>query len=308
MIQQFLQLDPDKYPIIQQIFDHVKQGNNVYGIQADGDEFPTAEVIHHMKHCVIKSNIESIYLPCFSMKSNLYWLQKTYDMENFMLNQNDFDVIHSGKCKERNMNNNNDAGTNKKDCENILIKKELNSFLWRLGPYLVSWSYIIKNKHLGRRILTNTTPPLHHTGYGSALHMSAFIDPAEYWLKLCGTIENYYACTHKFMNSKLLIAGQSQVITKEIVYQSTIYPWCHKNNKAIHIQSLTLLSQQSMLNAIPWIIQNNPSSFPFILPSPHSLTSGILTSTSLPTWVSLCPAADKNLFKLISDFIKNIFV
>jgi hypothetical protein len=67
--------------------------------------------------------------------------------------------------------------------------------------------------------------------------MSATNDPVEYWLKQCGTTENRYTC-QKAVTKEMLQAGREKKITPALIFNSTIFPWCHKNNYAIHVTAV----------------------------------------------------------------------
>jgi len=178
------------------------------GIQNDGDEIVVKKVLEHLKYCEIRPEVTSIYTPCMSFKSNFYWLQRTRDMDCFQ-------------------------GTDEVDQR---IQKHLKKYMWRLGPYLWPLQSMMDANHNLRRVYHNLTCQ-HHMGLGSASHMSATNDPVEYWLKQCGTTENRYTC-QKAVTKEMLQAGREKKITPALIFNSTIFPWCHKNNYAIHVTAV----------------------------------------------------------------------
>ena len=64
-------------------------------------------------------------------------------------------------------------------------------------------------------------------------------DPIEYWLKQCGAVENRHTCRH-LLSDEFIAAGRRAEITPELIFSSTIFPWCHKNNYALHVDALSL--------------------------------------------------------------------
>lgn len=178
------------------------------GIQNDGDEIVVKKALEHLKKCEIRPEVSSIYTPCMSFKSNFYWLQRTRDMDCFQ-------------------------GTDEVDRR---IQKHLKKYMWRLGPYLWPLQSMLDANHNLRRVYHNKTCH-HHMGLGTASHMSATNDPVEYWLKQCGTTENRYTCS-KAVTKEIITAGKHKQITPELIFNSTIFPWCHKNNYAMHISNI----------------------------------------------------------------------
>lgn len=295
------------------------------GIQNDGDELVNGKVLQHLKYCELHANVQSIYTPCFSFKSNYRWLQR---------NNKDMNCFTGASNEDRQ------------------IQHYLKHYLWRDGPFLWPLSDMVQaqwnlrrhhhnmtcHHHMVSRIIltlpvlalllyrlllyrsyySHFSQHLHCTlislylqrhltvqsynvmkGLGAATHMSATNDPVEYWLKLCGTVENRLQCKN-ILSEDFITAGRQSKITPELIFSSTIFPWCHKNNYAVHVTSITLplnskvdeavkkRAKAMLEEAVPWIIRAEPASFPFLLPVEGNPAAGLFTRCTQPTWANSC--------------------
>lgn len=253
MIRKFKAIDPTKHPLKQQFIDNFYNKSNaqILGLQNDGDEIITKKTLSHLKFCEIRPNIPSIYAPCFSFKNNLYWVQRTYDMN----------------CLSSN------------DVTDIDLKRELNQFIWRDGPHIWPIDTMLNNNHVLRYNYSKNFCQ-HHMGYGAAIHLSAILDPVEVWMKSCGTVENQEIC-EDVLTKEIILAGKVGQITKDMIFKATLHPWCHKLNYCKHIDTLSLGARRYINDSIPWVFKSNQRSFPFIFPERGD---SILSKTTDPKW------------------------
>ena len=114
--------------------------------------------------------------------------------------------------------------------------------------------------HIGNKIFE------HHMGLGAAFHMSEVADPGEVIMKWFGVIEKV-----KPFPTALVAAGARGEITAELLAKELMTPWCGRGGKygVVHISSFTSeLARKIVWNSIPWIVRQNPSTYPFLLPLP----------------------------------------
>lgn len=266
MIRRFIEIDPSTNALKRDLDDFVARGGVVLATQADADELIHREALHHTARCELRPSVESIYMPCFSFKSNMYWLQRTFDM---------------GCMKSADK------------ADTAAVSSELNTYLWRLGPYVWPLSSMLQAVSSLRRNYT-VHACIHHMGYGAGVHLSSFTDPAEHFLKACGTIENYHKCSRS-VHTDLVAAGRIHNITAELVFRTIVKPWCHKRHTAVHVSTLSARAQAVVRYATPQIVKDNPRSFPFIMPSAKDdggeVSAGLFRQCAEPSFTRSCPWA-----------------
>ncbi len=275
--------------------------SSVYGIQNDGDEIMTAHGLAHVKHCELRPDVVSIYAPCFSFKNNFHWLQTTTDM------------LPWGKEIRRRTKAGGDSGGSRGSGggESSLsfswdmdgktawymdsTRTSLNGFLWKSGPFLWPLNYFLNGNYgKGSVLRTNFTTNLrneHHLGYGAAFHMSAVSEPAEVWMKACGTVENVDVCWRS-ISPVLINAGKKGEITGSMVYDSSIKPWCHQSHPTVHIDSskVSPAVKAIIMRSVPRVVRENPGYFPFMYPvKKKGDRIGLFDITALPKWMDECP-------------------
>jgi len=275
MIRRFMEIDPLTNSLKRELNEFIASGGAVLATQADADELVHREALYHLAHCERKAGVESIYMPCFSFKSNLYWLQRTFDM---------------GCIRPA-------------DKADAAVASELNGFLWRLGPYVWPLDSMLRAVSNLRRNYT-ALACTHHMGYGAAVHLSSFTDPAEHFMKACGTIENYHSCSRSVHND-LVAAGRTKNVTAELIYRTIVKPWCHKRHTAVHVSTLSARARQLVQYATPNVVKMNPRSFPFVMPATDGDPSaGLFVKTALPSWTASCPRVVN--WPILIDFKKYI--
>ena len=230
-----------------------------YGIQNDADEIVNGKVLYHVKHCEIKREVDFIFAPSFAFKKNFHWLQNTVDL---------------GCLKGSNINDQ---------------TEKLRFHLWRPGPYIWPLGTILRENSTLRYHKYEGRECQHHLGLGAATHMSSLAEPVMYWLKRCGVNEQSYKGA---VSPELVRAGRDGAITPELIYASTISPYCSKWDvpPARHISTHTTQAQDIWLKSIPQVVTDNPSSFPFLLPGlngPHG-TVGLMSRSADSHWSDLC--------------------
>ena len=199
---------------------------SILAIQNDCDEMITSKVLYHLKHCQIKPQVESIYTPSFGFKHNFNWAIKSNDMECF------------------NSVNNDDK----------LLEPYLKQFLWSKGPVVWPLKSMIDNESNLRRIKKDKHCN-DHIGFGAAIHMSSSTDPIESWLKHCSTIESRDQCL-KFP-SIFVSFLKSGNLTSELIYKSSVRPFCSRKNYIIHKNSIQY--HRHRLKGLAWISENDDS-------------------------------------------------
>ena len=263
---------------------------SVYGIQNDGDEIMTRKGLTHVKYCELRGDVASIYAPSFSFKNNFHWLQTTSDMKNWGK-----DIRPTSGLRKRNRR---DVAPSwdldgKTAWYTDRTRSTLNGFLWKSGPFLWPLQYFLDGNHGKGSVLranfTSNEHSQHHLGYGAAFHMSAVSEPAEVWLKACGTVENVDVCWRS-INPALIEAGKRGEITPAMVYESSIKPWCSHKHHTVHIDSAEVnpAVKAIIMRSIPRVIRDNPGYFPFMYPVPGQAYTGLFNPPSLPKWVEEC--------------------
>lgn len=231
-------------------------------LQTDGDELPLIQPMAHLRHCELDTNVVSIHLPCFHYKRNLFWLQRNYAMSCF-------------------------EGS---DDEDRQLQRFLKRFLWRTAPYVWSLQTVLDTTHTMRLNYTEFSCH-HHMGLGAAVHMSAFNDPIETWMKGCGAVEERDACKN-VISQEIISAGERSQITASMIFKSTVTPWCHHHVYSVHKYAISLnigqYNEQLRLKAIqlldisiPWIIKKFPENFPFLYYPQYQSQVGALSTDVL---------------------------
>jgi len=257
----------------------MSSGGQVYAIQNDGDEFVNGQVLRHLRHCEILPEVKSVFTPCFGFKNNYHWLQTTFDMAHFTAGQQSargivdlykhVKLVYFGHFFDKG------------------LQMELNSYIWRLGPFLWPLQTLTEAGSMLRRNFTQDRFFNHHMGYGAATHMSAVNEPAELWYKACGTVEMVGAC-ERSVPARLREAAARGRVTPQLIYESVVFPWCHRFNKAVHRDTLSRRAQRVVSDAIPWVVKNNPAAFPFMLPTKGLHTTGLYERVADPAWAQEC--------------------
>jgi len=258
---------------------HLGSGGQVYAVQNDGDEFVNGQVLRHMRQCELLPEVKSIFAPCFGFKNNYHWLQTTFDMRHFTAGQQSargvsdlykhIKLVYFGRFFGKG------------------LQMELNKYIWRLGPFLWPLQTLTAADSMMRRNFTQDRFFNHHMGYGAATHMSAVNEPAELWYKACGTVEMVGAC-ERSVPTKLREAAAAGRVTPQLIYESVVFPWCHRFNKGVHTSTLSRQAQRVVSDAIPWVVRNNPTAFPFMFPIKGLRTTGLYERVADPAWVKEC--------------------
>eukprot|EP01036_Dinobryon_divergens_P039596 gene39596-52221_t len=236
MIEKFKNLDPKESPLKARIMAGL---DTALGIQNDADELIKGEVLYHLKHCELRKEVQGIYTPAFQFKRNFHWMEPTSDLG--CLSQPSFPLQQQMSL--------------------------FTSHLWRPGPYLYPLSLMIDKGHTNRlHKFDSNFFCTHHMGIGAAVHMSSFTDPVDLWMKRCGVIEQ--ECQHTF-NSEFIAAARNSRVTPDIIFRNSISALCSMHSRPRMLQVLNLNSRErSVFEAsVPWIIRQNPNSFPFMLPA-----------------------------------------
>jgi hypothetical protein len=283
-IRSFLILNSShpQYHLKEMIMTAIKDKNNmeVYAIQNDADEIVKGDVLKHIKYCDIKKEVLSIYTPCFSFKNNFHWLQKTFDMKYFS----------NGKQSKREVwKDNRFKYWDTLWFEEYAVHRELNDFLWKIGPYVWPMTRMLHHSPPGnlRDDFTKNEYTQYHMGYGAAIHMSSVNDPVEVLMKSCGTVENINICGHILPDS-FIEKAQKGVITGKDIYSLTIKPWCHKRNIGVHVSTLSSTAQRIISQSIPFIIKDNPIYFTFMYPKLELRNTGLFNKCARQSWHDEC--------------------
>ena len=164
---------------------------------------------------------------------------------------------------------------------------ELNAYLWHPGPFLWPLKDMLESNGVLRRNRTNNVYNEYHMGYGAAFHLSAVSEPAEVWMKACGTVENVDVCWRS-ISDEIVRAGTTGSITPQMIYDATIKPWCSPDNRVTHVDELHKLAREAVMDTIPAVVRNNPAYFPFIYPRPGLRTTGLFRQCANRHWTKEC--------------------
>jgi len=176
------------------------------------------------------------------------------------------------------------------DEEDRQLEPFLKRFLWRTAPYIWPLHTVLETVHTMRLNYTKNSC-YHHMGLGSSVHMSAFNDPIETWMKGCGAVEERDACKN-VIASEIIEAGKSGTITASMIFKSTVSPWCHHHVYSVHKDAISLnlghaneelrvKAIQLLDKSIPWIVKQFPENFPFLYyPSSSSSLSSSPSSNN----------------------------
>ncbi len=268
------------------VMDHLRERGpgSVLGSQNDGDELINSDVLHHLKECEFRKEVSgnAIFMPCFGFKNNFNWLQTTYDMRHFTSGMQSKSIVGIWNfIKLRFLG----SFTGKR------LQNELNQFVWKLGPYVWPLDVMLDGDGgVRRRNFTTDRYQNLHMGYGAATHMSAVNEPAEVWWKSCGTPENIARCSGA-IPKPLVEAGANGAVTPELIFKTTIFPWCNSENPAVHVSQLSAEARQIVEAAVPWVVKNNPAYFPFSNPSTNLATTGLFAKCASTDWAKECTVA-----------------
>jgi len=108
----------------------------------------------------------------------------------------------------------------------------------------------------------------YHMGIGAAVHLSSVTDPVEGWLKRCGVIEQdcSSALTTDFLN-----AGRNGSITPTQIFITSTKVACYNiRHDNAYVPNLIESARIVVEQSVPWIIRQNPNSFPFLIPEKTS--------------------------------------
>ena len=108
-----------------------------------------------------------------------------------------------------------------------------------------------------------------------------------------GTVENLHAC-YNSIHPSIIEAGKHSKITPQLIYNTTIHPWCHNYDYAVHSDSISLnighndetgrlIALGVLYKALPHIVRHSPQSFPFMYPQPATAITHTTTTSSSST-------------------------
>ena len=89
--------------------------------------------------------------------------------------------------------------------------------------------------------------------------------------------------TKKVLRKGFIEAGAMRNMTAEIIYESSIKPWCLMD-KGVNVGMKAISDMNSSLidvlnGSIPWVVRENPRRFPFLMPSVLSSSNGVMLKT-----------------------------
>lgn len=190
------------------------------------------QALHHFKYCELRKEVEEVYFPAISFKSNFNWLQTNNKFKC---------LIGSNIDKE---------------------SEELKGYLWKQGPVIWPLKVVVIEKST-LRYEHDEKLCLHHMGLGAAIHMSSVSDPAEYLCKLSSVLEP----STDIPKELIKLIAEKKLNLKSLI-ELTFLPWCHRNHAAVHVRRLRHDSSRLLvLQSIPWIVREYPLRYPFLLPT-----------------------------------------
>ena len=100
-------------------------------------------------------------------------------------------------------------------------------------------------------------------------------------------MENLHAC-YNSIHPSIIDAGKHSKITPQLIYNTTIHPWCHNYDYSVHSNSISLnighndetgrlIAMGVLYKALPHIVRHSPQSFPFMYPQPAATTTSTTT-------------------------------
>ena len=106
-------------------------------------------------------------------------------------------------------------------------------------------------------------------------------------------MENLHAC-YNSIHPSIIDAGKHSKITPQLIYNTTIHPWCHNYDYAVHSDSISLnighndetgrlIAMGVLYKALPHIVRHSPQSFPFMYPQPATAITHTTTTSSSST-------------------------
>ena len=201
--------------------------------------------------------MKGIYTPSFVFKRSLHWMEPTVDMR----------CLHD-----------------KESSSNPLLK----SYLWRPGPYVWPLHMMLSTKSTLRGNFEKDFQCIHHMGLSAAVHMSSISDPVESWMKRCGVIEQ--TCDNA-LTDKLVIAAKNGLVTPELIYRTSLDVFCSQSRRQnMLVPQMDPEFKVTVENSYPWIVKQNPNSFPFLLPGyvTDKRIGGVLQSFAYSGWDIVC--------------------
>jgi len=249
--------------------------DNALAIQNDADEIILRHALLHLSRCKFRKDLAyPIFTPCLAFKKNFHWLQGNLAGE----------VCLSGTSN---------------------ISQVLKRAIWGQGPRLWPLNFMLKEgntlRHVGRNVPGDKHKHVHcksHTGIFSAVHLSSVAEPAEEWLKAISVIESK---DKNILKPDFISSLKNQKLTADIIFQSSVKPWCVKSKMQKNSSSMIIVSSLSddakllVNNSIPWIVRKFPENFPFLAPAwikidfyTENVTFTYRNKTFDPTWTDDC--------------------
>lgn len=261
----------NNYELKSMIIAAAKNGNAL-GIQNDADELILRHALYHLSQCKFREHLNfPIYTPCLAFKKNFHWIQTNLPGEHCLSGTSNMSAV---------------------------IKRAI----WTQGPRLWPLKFMLDEgntlRHVGRNVPGDKRKNVHcksNTGVFSAIHLSSVAEPAEEWLKAISVIESQ---DKNILSSEFLSALKHHNLTADIIFRSSMKPWCVRSklkNKAssgmTFSSSLPISTQRLVKKSIPWIVRKFPKKFPFFVPAMWMINSSladVLKKTFDPIWVEEC--------------------
>ena len=240
--------------------------SSAWATQNDGDELVSREALMHVKHCELRPG-RSIFFPSLSFKKNFHWLQLDRQV---CLRGGGF---HNGTS-------------------------ELLSFMWSKGPYLWPLQTILGSQSTlrgkdplpcgaGHRCNPEGDPCDRHMGLGAATHLSSVAEPAQYWYKRWGMVEQSPVGVFPVAMVQALL---NRSVSPTLLLRHAIVPWCKRGHAGVHADSLVPAAREALEASIPRVVRQNPDRYPFLLPGriTDPRNRPVAAVAVDPRWSDLC--------------------
>jgi hypothetical protein len=201
----------------------------------------TGHTLYHLKHCALKSPLDTIYLPIFSYKNSV-------------------ELIHI-------------------EGEGNTLAQEMPAGFARYVPLGMAIHVAPLLKFMAHNNTFRPSMSTGHMNVGSGVHLSSTADPVERWFKSISTQHGMQNMEMRSAMPKWFIeAGRESRITAEMVRNiSDMNEACSSHNKnLVQVGKLPAYQRDFLHRSLPWAIRLNPERYPFLVPFCASISGHVV--------------------------------
>ena len=124
-------------------------------------------------------------------------------------------------------------------------------------------------------------------GLGAATHLSSVAEPAQYWYKRWGMVEQSPVGVFPVAMVQALL---SRSVSPTLLLRHAIVPWCKRGHAGVHADSLVPAAREALEASIPRVVRQNPDRYPFLLPGriTDPRNRPVAAVAADPRWSDLC--------------------